>query len=415
MNNVFIMAAAVFAITIWRPRYGLSATILLWPAYLMRTTVLNVPTTALELSLYAVAAAVIIQRLAKKISWHWIRMNRWTWWLLAAWVGAWTIATVAAPDRVAALGASKAWLVDPLLFSALLVFIVRSENDRRLIIQAVTVSGLGVALFGLYQIWWWPQTLQEGRLSSFFHPVANYAAMYLEPIFVLTAGLLLFRYWRGVWWWFCAGVMLLAIILTRSYGGFLAVAVGVTLLWRYLPSGRLKKWLAIGSATAGLATLLLLINAPSFTQHFRLADRSSGLVRKEIWVTSWALIRQNPLVGIGPNNFEAAYQAEVPKHYFPPLEWLVAKPHNLYLALWLELGLLGLLAFMAPLIRHIRLLRKHFILMPEEKAVAVASLAALVAILVHGLVDTPYFKNDLAMEYMLVALLPWLGEKKSRF
>jgi hypothetical protein len=35
-------------------------------------------------------------------------------------------------------------------------------------------------------------------------------------------------------------------------------------------------------------------------------------------------------------------------------------------------------------------------------------LAAMTAILVHGLVDTPYFKNDLAMMFWLILIIPWL-------
>jgi hypothetical protein len=37
----------------------------------------------------------------------------------------------------------------------------------------------------------------------------------------------------------------------------------------------------------------------------------------------------------------------------------------------------------------------------------------LLAILVHGCLDTPYFKNDLAIEFLLIAILPWLGQKTS--
>ena len=124
-------------------------------------------------------------------------------------------------------------------------------------------------------------------------------------------------------------------------------------------------------------------------------------------------MKKNPIAGIGPNNFEAAYRTELPNHYFPPLEWLVAQPHNLALALWLETGLLGLLAFSGLFVYHVVVVWRKFLTRPMERPVAITSLAALIAIMTHGLFDTPYFKNDLAPLFLLLAILPWLGQEKN--
>ena len=405
-----IIAVAVFLMSLWRPKFGAAAVIVLWPAYLLRTTIHGIPTTALELSLYGFFGATIILLLTKKIPWHWVQISKITWVMLLVWIVAWLIATFHSTDITASLGAVKAWLFDPLLFSALLIVVIHSDNDRRFITAAAIISAVVVAVFGLYQMVGLRSTLQEGRLSSFFHPVANYAAMYLAPIAVLSLGLLLLGFLKRIWW-VAFGLILIALGLSLSYGGFLALGAGMVLIWFFLPAGRLKKWLAIIGLSGVVVFVLLLSTTKNFSEHFG-AGRSSGLVRTQIWVTSWALIRQHPITGIGPNVFESAYRAEIPKHYFPPLEWLVSQPHNLYLALWLETGLLGLIAFLAPFIRHVVLLKRDYLPKVTERAMAVASLAALVAILVHGLVDTPFLKNDLAMQYMFLAVLPWLGNQQ---
>lgn len=409
---ISLIVVVSLGVTLWRPVYGLGFLILLWPSYLLRTEIVGIPTTALELSVYAATVSTILWWVIRKREWHWVKMSRPTWWLLAAWVVAWLVSTFIAEDRTAALGALKAWLVDPLLFTALLAFLIQTEADKRLVIQAAVMSGLVVAVAGLTQLGIFRETLQEGRLSSFFAPVANYAAMYLGPLAVLTSALLLFRYLRG-WWWLALGVIVLALALTISFGAYLAVAIGSVFIWLHLPTGKLKRQILLAGIVAVMVGMIGLSQTKNFSQHFDFTGRSSGSVRQQIWVTSWALIEQHPWLGIGPNNFEAAYREELPKHYFPPLEWLVAQPHNLYLALWLELGLLGLLTFLALFVIHFRIVWRKYLSRPDQRAVGVASLGALIVVLVHGLVDTPYLKNDLAMEFMFIAILPWLGQRKN--
>lgn len=412
MIIILIIAVAMFLISYWKLRYGLAVIILLWPAYLLRTTIFGIPTTALELSIYAVTAAAVFLYVVGRIPRPGAQMSRTAWLVLTVWVLAWIIATFFSSDRTASLGALKAWLIDPLLFSALLLLTIRTGTDRLFVFKAAVVSGAIVSWAGLYQLVWAQSTLQEGRLSSFFHPVANYAAMYIVPLFILGLGLLLGRQIHGYRWWTVVSVMFIAAVFTFSYGGFLALAAASFVLWIFLAPSRFKKWSAIMAVILGVTAIALLSTTKNFSEHFRTIDRSSGLVRKQIWVTSWALIRQHPILGVGPNAFEPAYRAEIPKHYFPPLEWLVAQPHNLYLSLWLETGIIGLVIFSIGLFGWFWKVKNY--LVPIDRLVAVSCLAAMTAILVHGLVDTPYFKNDLALEFMFVLVLPWLGTRENK-
>ena len=36
---------------------------------------------------------------------------------------------------------------------------------------------------------------------------------------------------------------------------------------------------------------------------------------------------------------------------------------------------------------------------------------ALVAVVIHGLIDVPYFKNDLSLEFWILLALTWAGTK----
>ncbi len=408
------VAIAVGIISLWRLKYSVAAIILVLPSYLLRTTIAGIPTTALELSIYAVALAAMIDFFRRRPDFSWLRLPK-TWWIFfGLWTVAWVMATLFATDRQAALGAFKAWWFDVHLFVALTFYTVRTAQSRLLILKAAIISGVIVAVGGFVQLIAFRSTLQDGRLSSFFHPVANYASMYLGPIFVLGLGVVLWKVFRGWLWWAAVLVIAVGLVLTVSFAAYLAVAAGAIMIWLWSPSGPWKRRLGWATVALAIVGAAIIPSTPYFREHFNSTNRSSALVRSQIWVTSWALIKQHPIVGIGPNTFEANYRAEIPKHYFPPLEWLVAQPHNLYLALWLETGLLGLVTLIGFLIWWMRATWQRIKLASaEDRAIGLACLAAVIAILVHGIFDTPYFKNDLAIEWALLIVLPWLATPNS--
>lgn len=405
MTWILVLTLLTTGLTLWRPKAGVAALILLWPSYLMRGTLIGIPTTALELSLYGAVGATIIHLWRHRASLRPTLPRPWVW-LFIVWSGAWILATIFAVDRTAALGALKAWWFDASLFGLLVVLVTRSEEDVRLMMKSALVSGAVVSVAGFLQLVAFRSTLQDGRLSSFFHPVANYAAMYLGPLFVLGVGVLVWHHLRGWIWWLVVGSIGVALLLTVSFAGFAAAGGGAVMIWLASPRGRWKRWFGWGTLAVALAAALILPRTHFYAEHFNSTDRSSSLVRGQIWNASWHLILKHPITGIGPNTFEPQYRKEVATLYWSPLEWLVSQPHNLYLALWLETGLLGLLAFVWFAVWWLtRTWRLGSVL-------ARATVIAVLTIFLHGLFDTPYFKNDLAMQFILLCLLPWLSPKK---
>lgn len=388
----------------WSVEYGLAAVILLLPTYLLRGSLVGIPTTNLELTIYGLVLGAIL---------HWTLRGRWPrlrWprpagWLLVVWILAWVVATICSTDREASLGALKAWLFDPLLVGFLIIVIINTTRRLRVLLQSVALSGTIVAIAGFTQLIAYQSTVQDGRLSSFFAPVANYAAMYLVPMSVITIGALL---WKLInrWWWFGAAAMVIALALTVSFGGYLSLGLGLLTLWWRWPIRRQRILALLAAIVVAVVGLIVLLQTPYLAEKFNTTDRSSSLVRTQIWRTSVEMVRDHPIVGVGPNAFEPIYRDTIPRLYWPPLEWLVAQPHQLYLALWLETGLLGLLVFIVGIgwwfTRQAASWRRG-------EPLSVLAVAAMLTILVHGFVDTPVFKNDLAIIFALVVCLPFLA------
>jgi O-antigen ligase len=110
------------------------------------------------------------------------------------------------------------------------------------------------------------------------------------------------------------------------------------------------------------------------------------------------LLKQHPFAGTGLAGFGAAFESVRPAEYTEKLIY----PHNIFLNFWTETGVLGLLVifWIMAIIARLSFARD------SDPVWRDAFTAAFLAILAHGLIDVPYFKNDLAvLTWMMLALL----------
>ena len=89
-------------------------------------------------------------------------------------------------------------------------------------------------------------------------------------------------------------------------------------------------------------------------------------------------------------------------------------PHNIFLNFWTEIGLFGALIFFYLLAKAIFIalsLTVNYIRADRpEKYLSLGLMSALIVIIIHGLVDVPYFKNDLsAMFWVFLAFIGLLN------
>ncbi len=81
-------------------------------------------------------------------------------------------------------------------------------------------------------------------------------------------------------------------------------------------------------------------------------------------------------------------------------------PHDIWLTFWVELGLLGVLAFAVILFSLLwRGLRSLQQTEGFYRAALWGVVGALVMWTVHGLVDSPYWKNDMSVEFWILAAI----------
>lgn len=147
-----------------------------------------------------------------------------------------------------------------------------------------------------------------------------------------------------------AGAMVAVIAagcyLTSSRGGFLALAVGVA---AYAVVAGRARWLLVAAPAGALVLMLPGVGSRLFT--FDAGDQVAALDpsvagRLATQRVALAMIEDRPLTGVGPDGYFAAFGGYASQA--GQVDRVLA-PHNLFLGLWAEIGLLGLIAFVAVL------------------------------------------------------------------
>ena len=123
------------------------------------------------------------------------------------------------------------------------------------------------------------------------------------------------------------------------------------------------------------------------------------------------MLKDHPIFGAGLGGYPIVFR---PYHHATAIE-IFQYPHNIVLNFWSEMGLGGVVVFIWMVILWIRAAKKD----PTSKSYKLTTnsfvmIAPLIAILIHGLVDVPYFKNDLAILFWLLIFLTVFsfGDKK---
>lgn len=99
----------------------------------------------------------------------------------------------------------------------------------------------------------------------------------------------------------------------------------------------------------------------------------------------WAMFKSSPLLGVGPGNFEVLYEKYRPDG--APKPNYLPKPHNQYMEILAEIGIVGFASFLVIVVNIIYLFAESWYCVSEEdKKLLLGLMASLFAVAVHGYV-----------------------------
>ena len=189
---------------------------------------------------------------------------------------------------------------------------------------------------------------------------------------------------------FTLGVI--ALVFSETHAAWVAVPVSIFLV-SLLPLSKQSRNLTLG--VTALAAILFFVSSPPISQ---LQALNSLDVRQSQWQETWNYLRDDHwILGAGLSGYPEAIRP-----YHRDLQYEIFQyPHNIFLNAWVELGIIGLISLIGLIGRIAQLAWRN-----RRDVFTLAATSGLLTMFLHGLVDVPYFKNDLAiLTWLLVAVL----------
>ncbi|MTJ10238.1 IctB family putative bicarbonate transporter [Anabaena sp. UHCC 0204] len=339
------------------------------------------------------------------------------------------IATALSPVPKAALSDLRTLTLYLLLF-ALCARVLRVHRFRSWLITLYLHISLIVSVYGLRQWFFGAKALatwvdpesplaKTTRVYSYLgNP--NLLAGYLLPAVVLS--LVAIVAWQG---WIKKGLALTmfivntaSLVLTFSRGGWIALLVGlfsVAVLLIYWWSIEMPPFWRTWSLPILIGSVIgILVMGVIFVEPFRLrivsifAGRqdSSNNFRKNVWDAVFEMIRDRPIIGIGPGH--SSFNNVYPQYQRPRYTALSA--YSIFLETIVETGFLGFTCFIWLLVvafntgyMQLRRLRNT---RNREGFWLIGAIATMLGMLAHGLVDTVWYRPEVnTLWWLMMALV----------
>jgi len=380
---------------------------------------------------------------------------------------------------MASLGILKAYFIEPIMFFIVFVNMFsaqggpalgwKAEKNREKIFWALAISAFIISAVAIYQKLTGNlmplQYADSGRVTGVFN-YPNALGLYLGPVVMVLVGWLLSlrggakrrrgnpagnitlrtgllrRFIPIIIGISLLAMTVLAIFLAKSEGALVAVVAALFIFG--LLYNKKSRWAAVGIAVITVGVILGFGTLRDYAKNKMLFRDLDGQIRRQVYKESWTMLMDGRVFsgaglasyqrvvapyhqeGIFVKDFndpdwlrKVRFDMEFNKRAWQPLE-IYLYPHNIFLNFWSEIGLIGMVIIIWIIVKYFLMgmwaISKEKIRPDRASVLRIGLICAMVVIVVHGLVDVPYFKNDLAIIFwMLIGMMGVLNyEVRSR-
>lgn len=292
-----------------------------------------------------------------------------------------------------------------LIFASALIFIfihtLHTEKEKD---EGLKYYSLGVIAFGIFSIIY----NLSGKNVTFDHRLigpldsAVYLGVYIVPALIFNftkfVNTLKKPYFKNKYLLYSILLGLL-LLLTKSMGAITAMSA-VSFIFLLKKFG--KKLFDTKLKILTLSILFIALSSVVFyTKILPTINTtwSSLDERNEIYITSRYLLKEpkNFIFGLGPAQFQYHYENNVEKAINnKALDYKVLQPHNIFFLFIFNYGILGLLTLFVLIFYT-----TSTVIRSKANSFKLVSAIIVSYFFIHGLLDTPFMKNDLLFLFLL--------------
>jgi len=276
---------------------------------------------------------------------------------------------------------------------------IASSEQKKILVKTIVFSALIISIYAAYQYFFgYPQTINyinkinsDALLSSPYtrdillnkraigtFPSPNIFACYLIAVIFLAC----YAINRSIAI-FQIAIIAVAIILTKSFGAWLSLSAALMALVLFFYKDIKKYKLMIAICFIVIAAGAVFIVLGKWNRLMNLENPHNPVTQRlNYWRIAIAAIKDRPILGIGPGNFQ-----EVFLRYKAGWSIDTRYVHNIFLQTWLETGIFGLISICLLITAF---LNKAFM---KSKYIFLAGLA----LIFQNLIDMPYFAPEVGL------------------
>ncbi len=453
MFYLFFIYIILFLILAWRKLdWAVLLIIIFLPSYLIRFNILGIPFTLLEAMILFSFVVWFIQnyfQIIYNIKKIWHKKNKKIRYpfdleLILLLIISFSAVAVAGFSETA-LGIWKAYFFEPVLFFILVANLLFQDKENKFLIKIIYSLGISALILSIVAFYqkitgnlifndFWANA-ENRRVTSVF-PYPNALGLYLGPLVLIFFGYLakLFKEEKKIkskiFFIIVFIVSLLSIYFAKSEGALIGVLIALLVFGIF----HSKKSRIFTILLILISVLGIFFSSPVkqyVLDKITLMDKS-GQIRRAIWSETWEMLSDGRLLlGAGLARYQqavASYHQEgifIKDSHDPdwlhkvmynenyrikawqPLE-VYLYPHNIFLNFWSELGFFGMILFIWMIFKYFWrgiILIKNNKINNNEKDVVLGLICAMIVIVIHGLVDVPFFKNDLSIIFLLLFVI----------
>lgn len=252
------------------------------------------------------------------------------------------------PDLGAALQHVARYVLSAFLF--LIVFTaVRTRQHVRWLLGAFVAASTLSGAYGLISP---PPPGEEDRLAGTIGEPNQLAAVLVAGFVISLALGVTEKRWpllRGLY--FASSVLcLLTTFLTLSRAGLIALVLAMVAA--VIVGGRWRPQIALAATLAVLSLVGFFAFVATPDQRARVTNTGQGATtgRSDIWTVGWRMVMANPIKGVGTGQFEgSSVHYLIAPGTIRRSDLIIDQPkvaHNIYLHIFAELGIVGLVPFL---------------------------------------------------------------------